>query len=256
MIPKEDGADNPSFTRKGVTVEGKKRLAIRDSFVKSTGPRLVRTRQHHAFRTYLLCLWCHYPKGEPRLPSHLDNKQLATLLEVGRRAANRRSSIGHVLARLESERLIRRVREGQTRRILVCHEAGGGQLYTQPKGGGPNAYIELPSGFFTNGWINELSAAAILVLLMALREERFLNHRRSLSRWKNVKFSWFQTASRLSDHYGVSKTTVEKGLRELRAIGFLTARQTKSHPKTGMRVERRNLYSNHLEIFDTPRDGE
>ncbi|MCH7706350.1 MAG: ABC transporter permease [Chloroflexi bacterium] len=60
------------------------------------------------------------------------------------------------------------MREGQTRRILVCHEAGGGQLYTQPKGGGPNAYIELPSGFFTNGWINELPAAAILVLLMGL----------------------------------------------------------------------------------------
>lgn len=250
MIQHNTKPDNPQFTRRGASVEGKRRLAIRDSFIKQTGPSLIRRRQHHAFRMYLLALWCCYPYGRPRLPHHLENKHLAALLALGKKADSRRSSAGHVLAVLERERLIRRTHEGKQRSIIVCHESGDGKEYTQPKGGGPNAYVELCREFFENDWLNRLSVPAILVMLIALREERFLAHRRKQDKRWDASFDWFQSVSRLVAHYRVGATTIDKGLKELKACGFLTSRLTARHPQHRGLVAPRNLYSNHPEIFE------
>ena len=240
---------NPQLAKKGVLISGKRRLAIRDSFVKITGPKLISARQHHAFRAYLLALWCCYPFGLPRLPGHLENKHLAAVLDLGQSASSRRSSAGHVLRKLEDLGLIRRFRDGKSRTVIVCHESGNGDDYTQPKGGGPNAYIVLPSEFFTNGWLTRLSAPAILVLLIALREERFMKHRREQEKWNNTVFDWFQPVSRLSEQYNIGSTTIEKGLKELKVVGFLTTELTGRHPRDGFPVNPRNLYTNHFSVF-------
>lgn len=245
-----NGSGNLQLTRRGASVEGKKRLAIRDSFIKRTGPRLIHRRKHHAFKLYLLALWCHYPRGEPRLPRLLENKHLAHLLDIGGSEDTARSAVSRVLGDLEEEQLIRREREGRQRTILLCHETGNGQQYTRPRGGGENAYVELPGEFFTNGWLNSLSAPAILVTLVALREARFLTYRRSKQAGWSGHFDWFSPVSYLSDRYQLGATTIEKGIRELRACGFLTSRLTGRNPQFGRLMAPRNLYTNHLEIFE------
>ncbi len=250
VINQTSSTEHLQLTRQGARVQGKKRLAIRDSFIRGTGPRLVRARQHHAFKLFLLALWCFYPRGRPCLRYDLENKHLAALVGIGRKPDSRRSAAGHVLAVLEKQRLIRRAREGQQRIVIVCHESGDGREYTQPKGGGPNAYVELPGEFFANGWLNRLSAPAILVMLIALREQRFLAFRRKQRRHRNTSFDWFQPVTELVKRYGIGATTIEKGLRELKAYGFLTTRLTARHPQHGGLVAPRNLYSNHPETFE------
>ena len=232
-------------------MQGKRRLAIRDSFIKEKGPSLISRRQHHAFRMYLLALWCCYPHGGPRIPPHLENKHLAVLLDLGVRPDSARSSAGHVIAFLEQERLLRRTRQGRQRSLIVGHESGDGRDYTRPKGGGPNAYVELPGHFFVNDWLNRLSAPAILVLLIALREERFMSYRKSKEKGWDETFDWFQPVSHLAKHYRLGKTTIEKGLRELRNCGFLTSRLTARHPRKKSLVAPRNLYSNHADVFSS-----
>lgn len=233
----------------GAFVQGKKRLAVRDSFVRRTGPSLVSRRQHRAFRLYLLCLWCCYPQGTPRLSYHLENKDLAALLEIPGNLETRTSSISQMLGTLEAEYLIKRERNARQRTIIVLHEDTSRSEYTQPKGGGPNAYVELPGEFFANGWLNRLSAAATLVTLIALREQRYLKHLRTKDKWRDDSFDWFQPMSHLADHYNIGTTTLEKGVKELKNCGFLSSRLTGRHPRHGGLVAPRNLYTNHADIF-------
>lgn len=237
-------------------MQGKKRLAIRDSFIKETGPRLIHLRQHHAFRLYLFALWCYYPRGRPRLPQ-MENKEIAALLGIGGRGDSGRSAVGHVLAVLEERHLLLRIHESNQRMILVCHESGDGREYSQPKGGGPNAYVEVSSGFFANGWLNKLSAPATLVMLIALREQRYQAYRRTQDQRWDKSFDWFQSVARLSKEYSLGKTTIEKGIRELKSCGFLTSRLTARHPKHRGSVFPRNLYSNHPDVFGvrSPEEG-
>ncbi len=241
---------NLELARNGATVAGKRELAIRDSFIKETGPQLIRERQQHALKLYLFALWCHYPQGKPRLSRVLENKQLGALLDMGRTEQSRRSAVSRALRVLEAHRLIRRVREGDHREVIVCQEAGTGADYTMPRGGGENAYVRIPGEFFAHGWLNALSAPAILVFLIALREQRFLKYRREKQSWRNQSFDWFQPVERLNKSYGLGTTTIEKGIRELRSWGYLTTEITGRHPRDGGRVAPRNLYCNHITVFN------
>lgn len=97
--------------------------------------------------------------------------------------------------------------------VTLLHEAGTGAAYTKPgltaeKGGEP-IYRRLSANWWTNGWLAQLSAAAIVTWLVYQDETGVRSD-----------YVWL-TPGQSSQRYGLSIDTRKKGLRELRDVGLI-----------------------------------
>ncbi|MBK5219184.1 MAG: hypothetical protein JJE35_05290 [Thermoleophilia bacterium] len=123
-------------------------------------------------------------------------------------SASNRATVSRSWSWLEEKRLISSHRQGRDRGIEILREDGTGQLW-QPPGAHHEAYFGLPLAYWRGGYASELSLPAKSVLLIGLslqsREEPF-----------------FQLPLRRgSDWYGLSASTLRRGLAELRRVGLL-----------------------------------
>jgi hypothetical protein len=136
---------------------------------------------------------------------------------------------------LEGTRLIKvkRVKEHNPRIYLMSQGATGG-AYKRPRPRG-EIYASLPVAFWANGWILEMSAAAIAVLLILLQ----------LQYGSEGEPIWIRSAWQ----YDLSGDTWTRGTGELVGMGFLVKKREVRGDELLWR-RRRNLYWIRPERFD------
>jgi hypothetical protein len=139
--------------------------------------------------------------------------------------------VSTTLSWLESQRLIETSRVGHSRRIVLLSDDGSGFPYRHPGAepvGERVGYLKLSYDYWLERWHTSLDLAATAVLLIALSlPDRFLLPQKHAAEW-----------------YGVSRDTIQRGLKSLRDFGLLTyAPVSKAAPSapTGMTVDR--IYS-------------
>ena len=109
---------------------------------------------------------------------------------------------------LESQGLVRSVRDGNRRRIFLLDESGSGEPYTHGAGRKRLDYFKLPYAYWLEGWAERLSLPATAVLLIALSlPQTFVLPQEHGGRW-----------------YGLSRDTVRRGLSVLLGQGLLDVR--------------------------------
>jgi len=140
-------------------------------------------------------------------------------------------SISTTLSWLEEVRLIDTSRVGNARRIVLLSDDGSGLPYRHPVLVSPPeraGYFKLSFDYWLERWHTSLDLAATAVLLIALSlPERFVLPQRHGAEW-----------------YGISRDTLQRGLKSLRDLGLLTyfpASKVAPAAPTGMTVDR--IYS-------------
>jgi hypothetical protein len=161
---------------------------------------LVRERQAPAFD---LLLYAHTvaPLAEGH-PIRATSAQWMDAIGIKESAGNR-ATVSRSWGWLERQRLVRRHREGRERGIEILREDGSGRPWQ-------GAYVEdepyfgLPLAYWRGGYARQLALPAKAVLLIAL----------SLQSRKEEFFEL--PLERASDWYGLSVSTLRRGLGELR----------------------------------------
>jgi hypothetical protein len=172
-------------------------------------------------------------------------QQLAALLGLPSPAAAGARRIQEALRWLAKERFVDLdVRPGDATRVHLLDDAGSGDPY-RPAGplAGPaqkrsqkereqHFYVQLDARFWTEGWIAELSGAAIAMYLACLHEER---GRPAEEIWVSPQVG--------RERYDLSEETRNKGLRELVGWDLLSLRR-RPVPAAGFdeRFRARNVY--------------
>lgn len=139
--------------------------------------------------------------------------------------------ISTTLSWLEDRELIETSRVGNARRILLLSDDGSGSPYRHPALMAPDervGYFKLSFDYWLERWHTSLDLAATAVLLIALSlPDRFVLPQRHAAEW-----------------YGISRDTVQRGLKSLRDLGLLTytsASKVAPAAPGGMTVDR--IYS-------------
>lgn len=112
-------------------------------------------------------------------------------------------SLSHAWGVLEDLQLVSRSTVKRLRKVTPCHESGSGQAYTSPDGKAADTYFVLPAAFWTEDYFATLSWPALAVLLILLKET---------GRSPAAELA----IDRAEQQYGLSRTSAEKGLAELR----------------------------------------
>jgi hypothetical protein len=124
---------------------------------------------------------------------------------AGRRVVQRNWSA------LDEMKLIRKERSGRLLKITLLADDGSGRPYKHPGAGRKKEredYFQLPYAYWSSGFYSGLKVPGKAVLLIAM-----------------TLGDWFWLPSRLATAwYGISASTIERGLRELRRADILDAR--------------------------------
>ncbi|MER5417720.1 hypothetical protein [Streptomyces virginiae] len=156
---------------------------------------------------------------------------------------------------LDNEAFVRLQRKpGVSSAVHLLSDSGAGRPYTAP---GPmmkrierskreeHLYVQLPAGLWTNGWITELSGAAIAMYLVLLNEQR-----------GEEKPVWI-SPSMGRDRYDLSDETRRKGLNELAGHQLVSVAKRPLHQGLFEDTYRsRNVYDlkpRHLDDLDPAR---
>jgi hypothetical protein len=137
-----------------------------------------------------------------------------------------RKAVGRNWALLEHLGLIRRERAGRLVRVTVLSDDGSGVPYRHPGAARDSPYLQLPHAYWRQGWHMRLRLPGKALLLVSL----------------SLGDLFWLPAHRAPAWYGFSASTAERGLRELRDAGLLTAvRVAKVAPlaPTGRTIENR-----------------
>ncbi|MGD6757311.1 hypothetical protein [Streptomyces sp. BH105] len=177
-------------------------------------------------KLYLSMLWLSRNEDSPRFdyPAH----QWAQLLGFDDPDAAGARRIQQALRWLDDEGLVRRQhRQGAPSSIYLLSDAGTGRPYQAP---GPamkrltrsekldHLYVQLSAGLWTNGWVMELSGAAIAMYLVLLHERR----------GEEDKVVWI--SPRIGkERYDLSDETRRKGLNELAQHRLVSVRKRPLH---------------------------
>lgn len=120
-------------------------------------------------------------------------------------------SLSHAWGVLEEHALIERPRKGRLKNVRPLKEDGSGNPYTSPTGSERDHYFILPNAFWTRQLHATLSWPALSVLLILLKET-------------NLQATAPLAIDRAHAWYGISRTTAEQGITELRNAGFITSK--------------------------------
>ena len=165
--------------------------------------RLVEGRQHVALDLHLLLLALQPVIGED---DPLPGKTWARLLSTSSDTRSP-STVSRTWAILENLNLIRR-EHGRPRPL---REDGSGTPWTHPgEDRDTVGYFSLPRRYWTDGWHERLHLPGKALLLIVLAETNTPG---------SPAFSL--TAEKIAAHYGLSLSTVKRGLQELRDLKLL-----------------------------------
>lgn len=161
---------------------------------------------------------------------------------------NGAARVNAAIRTLEEGRFLRVERKpGMPSRVFLMNETGNGEPYTKPSdywlpGGarpdGPDTrplYTRIPSEFWTNGWITQLSAPAVAMFLALLHQ----------SRGGSRQEIWFSPA--VADRrYGLTNATRSKGVRELESLGLVEIDRMVIGRESIGNIRARNTYTLNL----------
>lgn len=161
---------------------------VRNEFVRSSGdgvvPRLAelaKTKGRGAevpLKLYLGLMWL---SSKPPYDSQLPANAWARVLNLPDPDGNGARRIQNAAARLASDdlKLIKlESRPGQTSKIVLLREDGSGEPYSLPKGKfdrgkqRQDTYFNVSTMLWTSGHMQNMSAAALVMLLIVLEESR------------------------------------------------------------------------------------
>jgi hypothetical protein len=195
-------------------------------------------------KLYLSFLWLARSASRDRAVFAYPAQQLAALLGLpgpGTAGARRVQEALHWLEKEGFVALDRR--QGDVTRVHLLDDAGSGDpflpagpLSTQApkrtqKDREPHFYVKLDARFWTQGWITELSGAAVAMLLACLYEQR---GRPDEAIWISPRIG--------RERYDLSDETRNKGLRELVDWGLLELRRRPVPASFDERFRARNVY--------------
>ncbi|MEU8346627.1 hypothetical protein AB0C74_33450 [Spirillospora sp. NPDC048832] len=119
--------------------------------------------------------------------------------------------VSRLWRKLEQLNLITRSQDGRRTRITKLREDGKNHPYTRPitSENGPlgDIYFQLPFQYWEDGYHHKLSIVgkAVMLIGMSLRKAQFA----------------LPQTSEFAGYYGISKPTLERGIKELTAAGLL-----------------------------------
>lgn len=141
--------------------------------------------------------------------------------------ASGRAAVSRNWSFMAEHKLIRVQRAGRLARVTVLREDGSGQAYKHPAATG-SRYLQLPFAYWTDQLHETLSLPGKALLLIAL----------------TLPDDFSLPPDRGPAWYGISPSTVERGLRELRRADILRARRVrKSAPLAPEGYTFVNLYT-------------
>jgi hypothetical protein len=106
--------------------------------------------------------------------------------------------------------LIEIQRKGRLADVTVRREDGTGQIYAHP-GASRQPYFQLPFSYWLDDYYKELALPGKALLLIAL----------------TLNDGFYLPAERGPDWYGISASTVERGMRELRQMEIIRAQRVR-----------------------------
>ncbi|AZS48896.1 hypothetical protein CVS53_03619 [Microbacterium oxydans] len=112
-------------------------------------------------------------------------------------------SLSHAWKVLEDAKLVERTLVNRLKKVTPLRESGSGEPYTSPDGDTGGLYVGLPHTFWTDELHATLSWPALAVLLILLKET-------------SGRPSAELPVDKAEKYYGISRTTAEAGLAELR----------------------------------------
>jgi hypothetical protein len=233
-FPEDDDAATPAETRAiylGRAKSGYTKLRHRFVQTPPTGKTSSRpgtlfqlSRNHRAAILYLAVLanWPWLSREDMPLPA--DSWIRFLTADDSAALTWTPQSLSHAWGVLEELNLIERPRKGRLKDVRPLREDGSGEEYTSPTGTNRDHYLILPNEFWTRQLHGTLSWPALSVLLILLKET-------------GGKPTAPLAIDRAQPWYGISRTTAEQGLAELRGLGIVTSamRQVKDPDAVGGR---------------------
>lgn len=234
LFPEDDEAATPDETRRLFLARAKSGYTkVRHVFVQTpptsatssrpgTLARLGRNQRAAVLYLAVLANWPWLSREDEPLPADAWLRFLRA--DGGSALTWTAQSLSHAWSVLEDLHLIERPRKGRLLDIRPLKEDGSGAPYTSPTGSNRDLYLVLPNEFWTQQLHATLSWPALSVLLILLKET-----------------GGTPTAALAIDRaqawYGISRTTAEQGLTELRDKSILTSqiRQVKDPTVTSGR---------------------
>lgn len=183
----------------------------------------VRRGRESALNQFLLLLaWASAAPFDVRRDSRVWARAVGLAADASGRAAVSRN-----WQFVAEQNLIEVARKGRLANVRLLREDGSGEDYTHP-GATSASYLRLPFAYWTDGHHSSLSLPGKALLLIAL----------------SLPDDFSLPPERGADWYGISPSTVERGLRELRHADLLRARRVrKSAPLAPEGYTFVNLYT-------------
>jgi hypothetical protein len=199
----------------------RKHLPLARSFVQGRsdddkpqpGPLSWFVSAHHerAIQQYLL-VHAAVSSGQGGWSVARDSRVWARALGLPSASESARAAVSKTWAWLERRQLIERGRRGRLSEITLLRDDGSGEPYAHPVSL-KEPYLRLPYEFWRDEWHLTLGVPGIAVLLIAL----------------SLKDGFYLPQEHVSAWYGLSPSTLSKGITTLRRAGLLDSRR---NPKT------------------------
>ncbi len=138
-----------------------------------------------------------------------DSRIWARALALDPGQVSARSAISKNWAWLERAQLISRARRGRLSEVTLLRDDGSGDSYDRHPHGRNERYFKLPYAFWTEGWYRKLDLSSIGILLIGL----------------SLNDGFVLPGDQVQTWYGISSTTLTKGLAGLRRQGLLDVRR-------------------------------
>lgn len=177
--------------------------------------------------------------------------ELVGLQEPGTRGAHRVNGALRELARQQF--LTTQLQPGAPSTVTLLDERGNGVRYQPPgrrfvqlrdagEDSGEHRYFQVPTEFWTNGWIAALGGPAVAMFLVLL----------SHASGRSPANIWFSPA--VADaRYALSEDTRTRGIRQLEAFGLVRVLR---RPISRSRLDVTRLRNTYTVDFDRLRDGD
>ena len=213
----------------------KRAAPVRRAFIKGVKDRAAPLWQimqgggSVRLKLYLSLLWV--AGGEP-FKTDFPAYRWAALLALPHTEATGARRVNDALSQLAKLRLLRLERQpGMPTVTFVLDDGGQGVEYKHPAKVN-QAYVRLPSTFWTNGWLAGMSGIAIAIFLVL----------RDCQDYKSPNKPVWVTPALARDRYGFSADSWTRGVAELKRLGLIQVRRKSVNPNDFDFTRVRNTY--------------
>jgi hypothetical protein len=175
---------------------------------KGVGGPLAEFVKAHNLRGLHQYLLAHAAASGGEFEVTRDSRIWARALALDEEKASSRAAVSKGWSWLEQKGLIRRARRGRLSQITLLSDDGSGDPYRHPADLS-QPYLALPYAFWRQRWHERLDLAATAVLLIGM----------------TLRPGFILPQSHVQDWYGISPTTLSKGIQGLRKAGLLAVKR-------------------------------